>query len=94
MDLWEVSIEFFTNSPQYKNDNIANFVFGLPSEIDYTNRVVLNREVLNSEAEPFSAYIFKFLVSAGRTNCVKLFYFSLYFLFQAFLIRNLNILHF
>ena len=33
------SIEFFTNSPQYKNANIANFILAVPSETNYTNEV-------------------------------------------------------
>ena len=33
------ALEFFTNAPQCKNANIANFVLAVPLEIDYTNRV-------------------------------------------------------
>ena len=32
-------IEFFTNAPQYKNGNIANFVFTMPLEENHTNWV-------------------------------------------------------
>ena len=28
-------LEFFTNSPQYRNANIANFVLAVPLGIDY-----------------------------------------------------------
>ena len=31
----EGTIEFFTNSPQYKNANIANFVLALPLKISW-----------------------------------------------------------
>ena len=33
------TIGFFTNSPQYKNANIANSVLTLPLEISWTNEV-------------------------------------------------------
>ena len=33
------SIEFFTNSGQYKNANIANFVLPLPLKINQYNNV-------------------------------------------------------
>ena len=33
------SIEFFTISPQHKNDNITNFVLALPFKIKKTNKV-------------------------------------------------------
>ena len=33
------ALGFFTNSPQYKNANIANFVLALPSERNWTNEV-------------------------------------------------------
>ena len=32
-----LSIEFFTNSPQYKNANIDNFVLALPLKINWFN---------------------------------------------------------
>ena len=31
------TLEFFTNSPQYKNANIANFILALPLKINYSN---------------------------------------------------------
>ena len=31
------TIEFFTNSPEYKNANIANFILAVPSERNWTN---------------------------------------------------------
>ena len=33
------SIEFFTNSPQYKNANIANFILAMPFRIDQADEV-------------------------------------------------------
>ena len=32
------ALEFFTNSPQYKNVNIANFVLALSLKIKYSHR--------------------------------------------------------
>ena len=34
-------IEFFTNSPQYKNANIVNFVFVRPLEIYQSNETFI-----------------------------------------------------
>ena len=34
-----VTLEFFTNPPQHKNDNIANVVSAVPSEWNWTNEV-------------------------------------------------------
>ena len=34
----DLTIEFFTNSPQHKNANIANFTLALPLEINYSNK--------------------------------------------------------
>ena len=46
-ELLVVTIVFFTNSTQYKNGNIANFVLAVPLEIDYNNRVY-NLKILSS----------------------------------------------
>ena len=34
-----MALEFFTNSPQYKNANIANFVLVMPLDINYASEV-------------------------------------------------------
>ena len=34
-----IAIEVFTNSPQYKNANIANFVLAVPLEMNKNNEV-------------------------------------------------------
>ena len=39
IDYWHLSLEFFANSLQCKNANLASFVSAMPLEIDYTNWV-------------------------------------------------------
>ena len=42
--LFKLSLEFFTNAPQYKNANIAIFVLAVPFKIKKTN-IVWNLEM-------------------------------------------------
>ena len=34
-----IPIEFFLNSPQYKNANVANLVLAIPLQVDWANEV-------------------------------------------------------
>ena len=78
-------IEVFTNSSQYKNANIANFVLAVPLECNWTNKVcsikiyfthtlVSNFTFTNTNKEENCKYIWEYKVgnNANIVNFVHL----------------------